>query len=157
MQVESKNVWRVWVPAGKYLIGDPCYAVPDGPREDNAKDMWSEAGESCGWWDASPVATVKVQGKEYNILGFGTAWGDGTYRGSDGFEYSVDAGLIGLVPLEIADTKKYGDQEVNRVIEFDRETLCINNEGDMYFGNLRINTMASDEEVEEEDEEGNSK
>lgn len=134
---------QVWVPAGTYVLGDPCYAVP--------KDLWDEAGESCDWWEASPIATVTVEGKEYNILGFDTAYGDGSYNGSDGTEYPVDAGMIGLVPIELAllNMVRGGYQPgLNKVIVFDRETLCTSDDGVMQFGDIHIDTKNHEEEEE---------
>lgn len=147
MQVERPKVWRVWVPAGKYVLGDPCYAVSSAPREDSRVDLWAEGGESCDWFESSPVAKVMVKGTEYRYLGFPTAWGDGTYTGSDGFSYPVDAGLIGLVPVEIADTDRTDvSMPINRVVEFTTDTLCTCNDGVLMFGNITINTRDWDGE-----------
>jgi len=140
MQVEAPTSWRVWVPAGKYILGDPCYAVSDAPSEDTGRDLWCEAGESCNWWQDSPVAIIMVNGKSYNILGFGTAYGDGEYIGSDGFSYPVDSGMIGLVPAEIADTLTYDGLDLHKPIEFTRDTLCTCTNGIMKFGEIVINT-----------------
>lgn len=130
---------QVWVPAGTYVLGDPCYAVPDA--------LWVEAGESCDWWEASPIATVTAEGKEYKILGFSTAYGDGSYNCRDGIEYPVDAGLIGLVPIELANPQD-PHYPLNRLVVFDRETLCTNDDGVMQFGDIHIDTKNNEEEEE---------
>lgn len=44
-----------------------------------------------------------------------TEYGDGRYQGSDGTKFPVDAGVIGLVPLELV--KKESGLEDGRVIE----------------------------------------
>jgi hypothetical protein len=139
MRIETNNSWRVRVPAGTYVLGDPCYAVPD--------NLWNEAGQSCDWWQSNPVATVTVEGKEYKILGFGTAHGDGIYNCRDGIEYPVDAGMIGLVPIELANPQD-PDFPLNSLVVFDRETLCTNDDGVMQFGNIHIDTKNQEEEEE---------
>ncbi len=78
-------------PPGRYYFGDICYPLQ------------SDASE---WYD-------KVWGGEFNydegifqkgaitMAVFRTAYGDGGYPGSDGHEYSVDAGVIGFVPVSM--------------------------------------------------------
>lgn len=139
MRIDPINLWRVWIPAGTYLLGDPCYAVPD--------DLWDEAGKSCDWWESSPIATVVVNNKEYKVLGFGTTYGDGSYTDNDGLVYPVDAGLIGLVPIELANPQD-PYYPLNSVVVFDRETLCTNDNGIMKFGNIHIDTKNLEEEEE---------
>lgn len=137
MRIATNNSGRVWVPAGTYVLGDPCYAVP--------YFLWEDAGESSNWFD-TPVATVKVEDKTFNILGFSTAHGDGSYYGSDGFDYPVDAGLIGLVPIELANIKRHDLQgSINRIVTFDRDVLCTNICGVMQFGDIVIDTEDCEE------------
>ena len=44
---------EVEVPAGKYILGDPCYAVPDSE--------WMELLESCEFFN-SPIGTIRRRG-----------------------------------------------------------------------------------------------
>lgn len=72
-------------PAGKYYIGDLCYVLDD--------ELIDAA--VCGRDDG-----FHTNGK--HVLGyFSTAYGDGCYRGTNGQSYGVDAGMIGIVPVEL--------------------------------------------------------
>jgi hypothetical protein len=72
-------------PAGKYYVGDPCYVL-----EDEIYD---------------PVVGYGTDGFHTNgtqVIGyFGTWAGDGCYKGTNGKDYGVDAGIIGIVPAEL--------------------------------------------------------
>lgn len=130
LEISSKSVV---VPKGEYVLGDPCYVVPN--------DDWSDLLNSCNYFN-SPVGRVR----DSKILAFGTKWGDGCYRDTKGNVYPVDAGLIGLVPVA------YAEVEPNSVIvSFSEPTLCLNDDGILKFGNYVIDTVL--EEVEEENNE----
>ncbi len=121
----------VTVPAGEYILGDPCYTVPD--------DAWSRLLDSCGCFDdATPVGTVLG----YQVLAFGTAHGDGIYEGSDGYEYAVDAGLIGLVPASMPGITNHDDDTTwpPRRVRFLAPTVCWNDRGILHFGHFTIDT-----------------
>jgi hypothetical protein len=137
--MEIKSV-DVIVPAGQYVLGDPCYAVPD--------EHWDDLLASCDYFH-SPVGYVNVgYTKKFRVLGFGTRWGDGCYAGSDGKEYPVDAGLIGLVPIELVEdvSEHYGN-----IVTFNKDTICSSN-GD---GKLRFGSIIIDTDPEEETDEDN--
>lgn len=127
----------VYVPAGKYVIGDPCYTVPD--------DDWIKLLESCEYFNRP----VGISGG-YEVLAFPTAYGDGVYRDQRGNVYPVDAGLIGLVPVEYAqidEDRFYPTQ----FVEFKTLTACRRDEdGTLVFGDVTIKTGddANDEEEE---------
>lgn len=72
-----------------FYVGDICYVLSDEIYD----GIWGEAGYENGKF-ADPKT-----GLEFAVAG--TAWGDGFYQGSDGTEYPVDAGVIGIVPLEL--------------------------------------------------------
>lgn len=128
---------EVIVPEGSYVIGDPCYAVPD-------KD-WDDLLLSCNYFQ-NPIGCVKDGIQKFHVLAFSTRWGDGTYRGSDGNDYPVDAGLIGLVPVEMVE-----DLAEHTIVEFNRDTLCVNDgSGNLRFGHITIDTAVEDEEEEDE-------
>jgi hypothetical protein len=128
---------EVLVPAGKYAIGDPCYAV--------ANDDWDGLLKSCNYFQ-NPIGYVEDGVQAFPVLAFSTKWGDGSYRGTDGKVYDVDAGLIGLVPVEII--TDFADCEF---ITFDKDTLCVNDgTGKLRFGHITIDTDPSDEEEEDE-------
>jgi hypothetical protein len=128
---------EVVVPEGSYVIGDPCYAVPD-------KD-WDGLLQSCNYFE-SPIGYVKDGVQKFPVLAFGTKWGDGSYRGTDGRVYDVDAGLIGLVPVELV--KNLAE---HTILVSNKDTLCIDDgSGKLTFGHITIDTDPSDEEENDE-------
>lgn len=133
---------EVEVPAGKYVLGDPCYAVPH--------DKWSELLESCSCFN-NPIGRFSTYNRGSTIIhsavAFGTRWGDGCYRGTDGNFYPVDAGLIGLVPLS-ASSKELRD-DLSTVVTFDKPTICsTDGKGKLRFGHITIDTDPDEEDEE---------
>jgi hypothetical protein len=125
MQIIKSKAVSVQVPAGKYVLGDPCYSVPD--------EHWDALLASCEYFN-EPVGTVNG----VKVLAFSTKWGDGCYQDQFENEYGVDAGLIGLVPIALA-TK--GDSTYTTIVEFSTPTVCsTNGEGKLTFGKYVIDT-----------------
>jgi hypothetical protein len=133
MTVTAK-AWTVTVPAGRYFLGDPCYAVPN--------EYWMPLLDSCDFFDGSPVG----QANGSQVLAFSTAWGDGTYNDQHGNSYPVDAGLIGLMPIALAQQRDDFEQleSLGRFVNFDSPTACIKAEGVLTFGKYAIDTDESD-------------
>jgi hypothetical protein len=138
MRIKSVDVV---VPAGNYVLGDPCYAVPD--------DKWDELLESCNYFE-NPVGYIRFDDFPMNktfILGFPTRWGDGQYEGSNGMSYPVDAGLIGLVPVDIA---KDLESHYQNIVTFTKDTVCSHDgSGKLRFGGISIETDPPEEEEED--------
>lgn len=134
---------EVEVPAGKYILGDPCYVVPE--------DKWMELLESCNYFE-NPIGNFFQDNDYHHIVAFSTRWGDGCYRGTDGKSYPVDAGLIGLVPW--AACKNVIRDDLSEVVTFDKPTKCgTDGQGKLRFGHITIDTdPAQDEDDEDEDE-----
>jgi hypothetical protein len=135
----DRNEGIVIVPAGRYYLCDPCYAVRD---EDWMP--WLQAADYTADNLGHILYGLTTDG--FPVFGFNTAHGDGCWTGSDGFRYGADAGMIGLVPvghnpnLEIEDTRKQLYPLVN-IVEFDRPTRCRRTmDGVLTFGKVRINT-----------------
>ena len=130
----------VYVPAGKYVIGDPCYTVPN--------DDWETLLQSCDYFNRP----VGISGG-FEVLAFPTQYGDGVYRDQRHNEYPVDAGLIGLVPVAYAvidEDKLYPTQYV----EFKTLTACVRGEdGTLRFGDVTIKTGDNADDYYDEDEE----
>lgn len=125
----------VEIPAGTYVLGDPCYSI-------TSNSDWDELLMTSHYFE-NPIGIVTRGGKTHKVLGFRTAWGDGCYDDNQGNVYPVDSGCIGLVPIEIADTQEnlmYPSVKVT----FDRPTLCENTGGVMKFGNIKIDTCQED-------------
>lgn len=136
--MKKAQIKSVTMPAGKYWVGDPCYAVPD--------HRWIEWLEAADYTEQN-VLVAELDGR--TILGIGTAYGDGTYPGSDGNEYPVDAGLIGLVPVEIADysDSKHPAGAIMQQVEFDHDFDCRSfDDGTIVLGHIEIETGTDDEE-----------
>ena len=125
MHVLPSTTIRVEVAAGKYVLGDPCYVVPEGD--------WHDLLKSSQYFE-NPIGIVNG----HQVLGFSTRWGDGTYADNKHRYYPVDAGLIGLVPFDYATDI---DNESSHIVEFARETVCTRySEGILVFGDIRIDT-----------------
>lgn len=99
------------LPPGAYMLGDPCYFV--------AANQWSTACDNIGNRDSAmfelPSEEKYWKTKETGtVLMLSTIHGDGTYAGSNGFGYGVDAGLLGAVDVvcvnngSVADAMKLG-------------------------------------------------
>jgi hypothetical protein len=133
---------EVEVPAGKYILGDPCYAVPDSD--------WDGLLQSCNYFN-SPIGYIKDGLQEFPVLAFGTRWGDGCYAGTDGNLYPVDAGLIGLVPAEVVDMEALRS-DLHTVVTFTTTVKCsTDGNGKLRFGCITIDTdPAQDEEEDDE-------
>lgn len=125
---------KVAIPAGKYILGDPCYTIRD--------EHWMPLLNDSNFFE-SPTGTVAGT----QVIAFGTKYGDGTYDASNGHSYGVDAGLIGLVPLEYS---LDGVPSSTTVVEFtvDTEAWSDPESGAMGFGHIVIET--GDPEVDEE-------
>ena len=129
----------VYVPAGKYVIGDPCYTVPN--------DDWETLLQSCDYFNRP----VGISGG-FEVLAFPTAYGDGVYRDQKGRAFPVDAGLIGLVPVEYAQVTEDRFYPTHTVT-FTKTTACTQrDDGTLIFGDVTIKTgdNADDEEYDDE-------
>ena len=118
----------VRVPAGEYYLGDPCYFF--------AHEDWSKVLDTCDCFER-PIG--KAPGGQ-DVLGFGTAYGDGTFVGEDGFEYGVDAGMIGLVSVDGITRDREEVERLCNKARFNAPTLCTNAGGLMKFGHHVIDT-----------------
>lgn len=98
--------------------------------------------ESSDFFDGSPVG----QANGTQVLAFGTAWGDGTYNDQHGNSYPVDAGLIGLTPIALA--QQHPDfstlERLGRIVDFESPTTCTKEAGVLTFGKYAIDTDESD-------------
>lgn len=122
------NIGSITMPAGEYYVGDPCYAVDD-------HDRWMKWLEDADYMSNPRYLLADLDGQP--ALGIGTAFGDGTYLGSDGNEYGVDAGLLGVVPVEVAeDNALHAMQRVT----FDQPFECSYDEGTINLGHIQIDT-----------------
>jgi len=128
------------VAPGKYYLGDPCYVVPD--------DKWMDLLESCDYFN-KPTGFVVIGENQYSVHAFSTAYGDGCYDGSNNFDYGVDSGLIGLVPVAVCPDPNL---RLVTIIEFDVDTVVTCHYGKMDFGSVTIDTDFCDDSYYPEDD-----
>jgi len=132
--------------SGKYYIGDPCYAVKD--------ENWSDVIESTGCFGYEFKDIQKWNGLfKYNgeyCFADGTKYGDGCFQDNYGREYGVDAGLIGIMPLEVCD----GDSmNGGQIVDFENDFMVWSDDGEFHFGDVVIQTRDEEEDEEWEDDE----
>jgi hypothetical protein len=104
-------------------------------------DLWGPLLNSCETFNL-PIGTVTKDGQEYQVLAFGTFYGDGCYTDQSGHSFPVDAGLIGLTPVGLADghsTEIFG----STLVEFKVDTECSCRNGVLKFGTHTIDTKDS--------------
>jgi len=102
---------------GTYFIGDICYAL-----DENIYDyIWGKKYEYEN-------GEFKVGKSKFVVAS--TAYGDGCYEGTDGCEYGVDAGVIGIVPEVLWDEKRTDEEKPSmgfsmggRVVEVKKELI----------------------------------
>ena len=139
---ESKTL-----PAGAYIVGDPCYSISD--------EDWIPLLEAQGLWNKpSPrilegEITNQHSGDPVTFTASSTAWGDGVYGDQFGRRYPVDAGLIGVVPVNLA---KVEYEEGTHLVEFDSPFTVAYDEGTITIGHLKIETGDEEEDEEEYEE-----
>lgn len=120
-----------------FYVGDICYVLSDNVY----RDVWGKNGYSDGEF-LDPETGLK-------FAVAGTAWGDGFYQGSDGKAYPVDAGVIGIVPLELVE--KVRGLENGSVHECTGEATMEANDGQFTFTLPNGNIVYIDT-VEDEDD-----
>ena len=119
------------IPPGTYFVGDPCYAIPD--------DEWMPYLEHGGdnYKIEGMVITLK---RDRLVASVNTAFGDGVYEGSDGNNYGVDAGLLGVVSIlpgdNIEELQRLG---TTRIFE-EPFTVSYDTHGMVHIGYISIDT-----------------
>lgn len=123
----------VRMPPGEYYVSDPCYCFND--------DTWPKIGELTNWWEDEEKPVFEYKGKA--CLAFSTAHGDGCFTDNQGREYGVDAGMIGLIPVEVAD--KEPGNGLGHKMTFTKSFRCTRfPEGKLRFGDIVIDTGDED-------------
>lgn len=129
------------IKAGEYYLGDPCYCFAHGT------ESWRELLNSCRCFEY----TMGILNNSY-VLAFNTMYGDGTYIDNNGYNYPVDSGLIGLVPVNLIEENSTfsKNNECGRIVEFKKDFICTNINGCMTFNDIIIETNDDDESYQEE-------
>ena len=99
------------IPAGRYYIGDLCYGLPDTIYD----YVFGGTVYDAGFYKNEERNTFFFLGNTYG--------GDGDYKGSDGFHYSVDSGTIGICPVELL---SYEDdvKGLGKIYSFKKPVQC---------------------------------
>lgn len=127
--------------AGTYYIGDPCYVYGDDHKD------WLDFLDYGVWKGDS---NVPFEYKGYTCFAGDTKYGDGVYEGSDGFHYPVDAGMIGAIPVEMADKPYRSD--LSTIVTFEKDFICEVSNGVICIGHISIDTDPEDDEEDVYDE-----
>lgn len=119
--------------AGTYYIGDPCYLFEQSWEKILDDNKYFESENQ--FINGLPVAVGS------------TCYGDGTYTDNLGRKYSVDAGIIGILPIELIDLDKklslqeiQNDDELAHIFSFDIDFSVDIKNGVFNFYNIFINT-----------------
>jgi hypothetical protein len=146
-----KNVYRSFiVPTGKYWLTDPCYVI-------TKSDDWLAYLKNC---DEEDIANLEINAEVprdlanaisytlnghylelpngMKVLSFSTYCGDGGYTDQLGNSYSVDSGLLGLVPYDYS--PDYEPNGAGQLVEFTEDALCFTRDGILTFGTYIIDT-----------------
>lgn len=123
------------LPEGTYWVGDPCYFVPD--------ELWMEYLQTGG--EHYEIGGLTIQLSDGRLVAaHGTAYGDGVYKGSDGFGYGVDAGLLGVVQVLPGDNEP--SEGLGTKVTFDQPFTVSYESGTVEIGHIRIDTDSDDDE-----------
>lgn len=128
-----KKITEATLPAGTYYIGDPCYSLPN--------HLWMTWLEAADYENEHDVLVANVDG--FPVVGVGTEHGDGTYPDQRGNHYAVDAGLIGLVPVQLVDRETAAGNASLGVhkVKFEHPVKCYRDHaGVIHIGEYRIET-----------------
>lgn len=134
-------------PAGKYYVGDLCYAIAEWNEFCDLTINGYGVYEGEFAWNGGKLWTHT------------TAYGDGVYLDNYGRQYGVDAGLIGVLPVEFVTRDDYSfieDSDLGHIIEFTEPFECDYEDGTFYIGDIEIqtgdiNTYSGFEEDEDEE------
>lgn len=122
------------LPSGTYWVGDPCYTVPSDRWHE-----WLEAAYATTHQFADELLLAKLD--RYPIVGVRTQHGDGTYVDQEGHEYDVDAGLIGLVPVAVAQPRYLRCNGTGQLVTFDTPVVVSrSSNGVITLGHIVIDT-----------------
>lgn len=101
----SERTLNYTAPPGKYYIGDLCYALYE--------DVYDKVFGSLGGYDSG----LYQKGNSFFLVD-NTAYGDGLYKGTDGFEYGVDAGIIGICSGDLIDPANTSAESGGKIYTF---------------------------------------
>jgi len=122
---------------GRYYIGDITYAV----EEDIYKNVFRKNGQKAGLYQS-------ING----LFLVGNARNNGTFTGTDNFDYEVDSGAIGIVCSSLLEN----EPECGNIYEFPDGIHVIIDDGkftfeyDEFYLNIDTSSTFSDSETDSE-------
>jgi hypothetical protein len=136
----KKNMNKMF-PAGKYYIGDLCYISNDhgGPID------WNEF---CKIEEDGSKVTLK---SGLTIWWSSTAYGDGCFPSNVGMNFGVDAGLIGVCPVQ-SFPKDFVDFNPEYIYDMDKDFDAYYENGTFHIGHIEIYTDENPDEYIEDEE-----
>ena len=143
---------------GKYLVIDPCYVFGEpGLLWTTICNGLSHYEETCGLGKVDSVfMSVVTKSNNYQVLIFGTAYGDGVYPVIDDGRClgnaGVDAGLLSFIPAELI--KEIGASDRLGVwVELPESASIEVSNGDARIGSLFVDTGGCTEDNEDDEDE----
>lgn len=129
--MKTKNT--VEFKAGKYYIGDPCYVIKD----DTLWQKFCNDLEKTNYGSKKPlfINGIKVFSKS-------THHGDGIYFDQFKKKYLVDSGMIGCVPVELVQNKRY------KTVLFEKDFEAYEKDGIFYIEKYIIDTTTCYYDIE---------
>lgn len=103
---------KVTSSMGKIYVGDPSFAMKEKDYE-TFECKWNGDDEA-----------FQING--HQIFCARTAWGDGSYMGSDCTIYNVESGCLSAIPFELVDDRY---AHLGRIIECDQLYMDVNDSG----------------------------
>lgn len=141
------------LPPGEYYIGDPCYVFGEDWNDGRALFFTGKTDEKLD--NAKGMCDVILDGGDtyrgHKFFAHFTAHGDGSFVGSNGFDFGVDAGLLGAIPLELV-TKKEG-LTCGVIVSAPRGLTCSEDNGSFYFEVAGGESIIIETDYQEDDEE----
>jgi len=117
------------LPKGEYYIGDLCYI-------ESLSAVWDDFCHEFFKENHSEVAGIEFFAAD-------TADGDGEFTGTDGFDYPVDAGLIGIISAKHLTAADLAEDYIS-VTKFDKPFTVSSYKGVFFFGDIMIDTRGDD-------------
>lgn len=116
------------LPAGKYYIGDACYALSSYVYENVFGPQYQDG-------------IYEHNGHKF-VIG-GTAFGDGEYTSNDNHIFCVDAGIISIIPFELCAKDEMYLNTLGWVYDFHNPVHVSMHQGLFTFNDICINTTSN--------------
>ena len=143
--------------AGKYICIDPCYIFPDEEWSDlcdcfEYKGFKKQKGNCSSFTRVDQCEGLEMSYKGEKFVVIGTRHGDGGYPIKNGRqiigELSVDAGLLAVIPLELATSWPEFEEkkDLGVIVEIKCDTVLNVSGGNFDFGRFSVKTDDDEED-----------